>query len=477
MFCKIITFGVKRIIFSLLIMLLALPSLILADGGMIPFEPVPIYETKQTALVFFEDGHEDLYLDVAYQGETDKFSWVVPVPSLPTAELASRKLFTELNSLSQGVRIRDYNDNIKDDRSLDSLDGVSVYSSEQLGIYSISIISATGINGLYEWFDENDYSVSTENESILQSYIDKSWYFVVVKINLEEFFETLINKFKEIDRSVNKLNFADKLADYIINAFLQKDYSGIENIVIDMEFLLVDTWLESIDSTSQEDIDDLVGRVDAPSDYDWDGIKAMLKAGIISNIYRLDNSLRIPLTVEALKIIDNSATEENMTEVLTEHYIDTLVNVDYQKFLDVYNVLLYTMPALFQNDHFDEEEYLKVIESETDEDGNVSEDAIEEAKDEIVYLIKEMIATVDNNNYNGRLSPIKISFLTDRAVYPLKISQVSSYSQDDDAKKPNYLNLYTISLDRLSVDSLDENFAKNIDAAYLDGESTDYSRF
>src|SRR5690348_2872513 len=52
-----------------------------------------INEPTQKAIVAYNAGHEDLILQVKYDGPVEEFGWLIPVPNLPTVKQASMECF------------------------------------------------------------------------------------------------------------------------------------------------------------------------------------------------------------------------------------------------------------------------------------------------------------------------------------------------------------------------------------------------
>src|ERR1700744_4150338 len=60
-----------------------------------------INEPTQKAIIAYDAGHEDLILQVKYDGPVEEFGWLVPVPNLPTVKESSMDCFYELSKLTQ----------------------------------------------------------------------------------------------------------------------------------------------------------------------------------------------------------------------------------------------------------------------------------------------------------------------------------------------------------------------------------------
>src|SRR5438445_58113 len=83
--------------------LVATAPSILADGCFV-FRwnrAADINEPTQKAIIVYDQGREDLLLQVKYEGPLEDFGWLIPVPSLPEVEKGSMEPFYELSQLTQ----------------------------------------------------------------------------------------------------------------------------------------------------------------------------------------------------------------------------------------------------------------------------------------------------------------------------------------------------------------------------------------
>jgi hypothetical protein len=62
---------------------------------------IDINEPTQKAILVYDTGHEDLLLQVKYEGPLEEFGWLIPVPTLPTVQKGSMQPFYELSQLTQ----------------------------------------------------------------------------------------------------------------------------------------------------------------------------------------------------------------------------------------------------------------------------------------------------------------------------------------------------------------------------------------
>ncbi len=146
---------------------------------------IDILEPEQKAVILFEDGWEELILEVKYEGAVEDFGWVVPLPSEPEMSPADAVLFEYLSQATQEPVLR----RSERGRRLHLTDGmesiVDVLKHERVGIYDATVLSAGSGRALDSWLKENDFSIPTGAPAVFQEYVDNGWVFVAMKIAVE----------------------------------------------------------------------------------------------------------------------------------------------------------------------------------------------------------------------------------------------------------------------------------------------------
>jgi Uncharacterized protein conserved in bacteria (DUF2330) len=185
---------------SLLAALLALafiPAIARADGMFVPQKFVwdkhkDINEPTQKAIIVYDAGREDLILQVKYEGPVDQFGWLIPVPGLPTVELGSMKCFYELSKLTQQRQMdglwaesKSMSSGIGDE-SAEAKPEVKVIEIKTVGAYKTAILSANDSGALKKWLDDNHFVLPPDPSGVIDSYIQRHWDFIAVKINLDK---------------------------------------------------------------------------------------------------------------------------------------------------------------------------------------------------------------------------------------------------------------------------------------------------
>jgi len=149
-----------------------------------------INEPTQKAIIAYDSGHEELILQVKYDGPLDEFGWLIPVPNLPTVKKGSMECFYELSkftqkreragleSMTMGMSSGAYGKAAEEPP-------VTVVEVKTVGAYNIAVLSTKDSGALQSWLKTNDFTFHTEATDVIDSYVKRGWYFIAVKINLE----------------------------------------------------------------------------------------------------------------------------------------------------------------------------------------------------------------------------------------------------------------------------------------------------
>ncbi|GEM_PF-1158389 len=160
-----------------------------ADGMLVSPPNVQMYETDQKAVIFHEDGIEDLFISISFNGTAEDFGWIVPTPSEPEVVKSTDVLFTTLDDLTKpeypGTQSRgnNWNDKAMLEGAMDS--GVQVLQTKKIEYYNISVLKAIDKDALYNWFNDNGYRFPQAGKYIIDEYIENGWAFTAIKIDNE----------------------------------------------------------------------------------------------------------------------------------------------------------------------------------------------------------------------------------------------------------------------------------------------------
>lgn len=175
-----------------------------ADGSFFPTEVQQIGNTAQSpnqrAIIIYDGVKETMIVQVKYHGNVQDFGWVVPLASLPennSVQVESDSIFSILHDYTQpkvylvntskdgrgggGGELGNVGQEVEEVHSTQ----VQVWQNLAVGPYDVNIISGTSSQALKDWLKINDYAYSPEADVILDFYIQKNWYFMAIKVNID----------------------------------------------------------------------------------------------------------------------------------------------------------------------------------------------------------------------------------------------------------------------------------------------------
>ena len=192
-----------KLFFGVLTLVFLCSNFVFADGAIIPFNNNDISEAGQKAIIFYDQGKEDLILSNSFQSNATDFGWLVPVPQKPEVSQSSDKAFQELgmltipkdNALEQ---IENWNTRIRGGHFSNAMSqnlvpqasskaNISVLETKTVGVLDIVVISANDSRALLDWLNKNSFNLPKGSEVVLNDYIKNNWYFVAAKINPSAF--------------------------------------------------------------------------------------------------------------------------------------------------------------------------------------------------------------------------------------------------------------------------------------------------
>lgn len=166
-------------------------SLLLAGLALACLHPPRDYQatveaTGQEALLFWNDGREELVLKADYKVDSEKplpsLAWVMPVPSLPDSYgVTSPKVFEEAFKLADSLKPATKGP------PRPPAGSVVVAQEVTVGEYNIKALDTFGpdaAKALNDWLTENGFSVYPATQ--LKFYTDRKWGFLAIKINTAE---------------------------------------------------------------------------------------------------------------------------------------------------------------------------------------------------------------------------------------------------------------------------------------------------
>jgi len=160
---------------------------------------VPIDQAGERIVFGVRDNTVEAHIQIQYQGAAEKFSWVVPMPALPTLEVGSPLIFGYLDGRTQArFNLQWQNSCNTDPRGIPAADGdqnagppaaespggggVVVVSQSEVGPYDAAILQADQATALRNWLVDNGYDLSPQGSQALEPYVGQGNYFVALKL-------------------------------------------------------------------------------------------------------------------------------------------------------------------------------------------------------------------------------------------------------------------------------------------------------
>lgn len=150
-----------------------------------------INEPTQKAIVAYDGGHEELILQVKYDGPVEEFGWLVPVPNVPTVKEGSMDCFYELSKFTQKKfefepRTRAMAKGVFSAGQEVPESAVKVIEIQTVGAYQVAVLSAKDAGALENWLAANQFTVPPDRAGVIDSYVKQGWYFVAARINVSK---------------------------------------------------------------------------------------------------------------------------------------------------------------------------------------------------------------------------------------------------------------------------------------------------
>src|SRR5437016_3462334 len=131
-----------------------------ADGGFLSREDIVPQEPHQSAVIVYQNGVEDLTLQVGYSGATGGFAWIVPTPAQPVPGPCAPEVFDRLDALVHPPAER--RSRARSGGGFGGMGGedpVRVLSRERIGIHDVAVLDTRNADALLDWLRQNGFRV------------------------------------------------------------------------------------------------------------------------------------------------------------------------------------------------------------------------------------------------------------------------------------------------------------------------------
>lgn len=178
-----------------------------ACGGLFCSTASPVNQVAER-IVFAQDGvgTTSAIIEIKYQGPSERFAWVLPVPGVPEVGLSSKQALDRLQGQTEPqYQVRqEYSDECTDqfggdgdgdgdgdgaqDAGASGPEFVHVLSSGTAGPYDFNVISIDAeadepVQKMLDWLSTNDYDVSSLGGDLLGEYVAQGMNFLAVRLN------------------------------------------------------------------------------------------------------------------------------------------------------------------------------------------------------------------------------------------------------------------------------------------------------
>jgi hypothetical protein len=183
-----------------------------------PSVATPVVQAGERILFAEDQGMVTAYIQIKYQGSADTFGWLVPLPSVPTLQLGTDEVFTQLNNTTTpDYRLttqRQFCNGTTQTSSRDSFGGCGnaadsagyspggvvdgsvqsaadmgsneVVSQSSIGPFDYAVLHADDQTEMLNWLQTNKYFVPAGTDAVITPYIHPGAYFLALKLKAGE---------------------------------------------------------------------------------------------------------------------------------------------------------------------------------------------------------------------------------------------------------------------------------------------------
>lgn len=170
----------------------------LACGGLFCNAVAPVDQTGERILFVADEAANavEVHVQISYQGPSEDFSWILPVPALPELFPSSGDVLQRLAMVTTPTFLPVNEDvgqcvqprfvALADAGTADTAEagegGVTVVGAAQVGPYDSVTLQATDAATLVQWLSDNAYDLPDGAEDRIAPYIASGSYFVALKL-------------------------------------------------------------------------------------------------------------------------------------------------------------------------------------------------------------------------------------------------------------------------------------------------------
>ncbi len=311
-----------------------------SSGGLLPHESTKdqtLYSGSQDGLIVYDQGKQELFLNLDHEYGADNFVWLVPVPGYPEVEEVDANIFNQIS---------DYDD----------FDQLTIKPKEEVmpsverwpdDIHDISILSSGEV---YDWLQEKSYLVNQNTREVLDNYIAKNWHFVALRINPPVLDDIISDLSQDLEKEVTVENLGEELSSNFLSSILEEDvdkfrlYSRLL-LLLGIDDLFFRT-LEEIENTSREEVAEELASVSSEMRAALDVSGGVLDEFLFALEHMIDLQMlelepdrTLNLVVEEFdQAVDAEITRDNFLQQFSNYLIYSIRDGDLEKFRIAFNI-------------------------------------------------------------------------------------------------------------------------------------------
>ncbi len=168
---------------------------------------VPVDQAGEQILFAVNGNEVTAHIQIAYTGEAEKFSWVLPLPSVPTLGVGTEDVFTFLRQTTDprftlqwnwldGCSAGDecfpsaedggFQDGGDDGTEGTDGGGVSVVAEGSVGPFDYKVVESTSGDALFEWLNDNGYDQPESSKPIVGHYVNQEFKFLALRLQKDK---------------------------------------------------------------------------------------------------------------------------------------------------------------------------------------------------------------------------------------------------------------------------------------------------
>lgn len=176
-----------------------------ACGCVAPPDPTtPVVQNAERIAFAMENGVVVAHIQIQYEGDAEEFAWLVPVPSLPSLDVGTDELFTQLIQQTQPIYVmnREYDGNCAFDPSRGGFPSAENGADDSgnppsapppdpdsplvvratTGPYDYAVLSARDKQAMLDWLAQERFFVPAGTDTVVDPYINPNSYFLALKL-------------------------------------------------------------------------------------------------------------------------------------------------------------------------------------------------------------------------------------------------------------------------------------------------------